>query len=183
MPGRRRVRPAGKQPGRPPLCMLPLMMRLAFFVIVLGLLSTACGEDVAESTTTPTTAPVIGSSTVATTTPQVTPPPTPPSETSTTESTGVPETTTTTTAPGVTLLEVVVVAGEVADLRAALDDEVRLTFYSEQVNEVHLHTYDLHADVGPDKPAVIEFVASIPGIIEIEFEQGGTLIAELRVDP
>ncbi len=159
--------------------MLPLMLRLNRLVILLVLISAACGADVAESTTTPPTAPATESSTVAAPTSEVTLP----AGTSTTESVELPDTTTTTTAPDVTALEVVVVAGEVAEVRAGLDDDVRLTIHSEQVNEVHLHTYDLHADVGPDNPAVIEFVASIPGIFEIEFEQGGTLIAELRVDP
>jgi hypothetical protein len=156
------------------------MLRLILPVILLVLISAACEAEVAESTTTPTTIPVIESSTtLVTPTSEVTLP----AGTSTTESFEPPETTTTTTVPGVTVLEVVVVMGEVVEVRAELDDDVRLTIHSEQVNEVHLHTYDLHADVGPDSSAVIEFVASIPGIFEIEFEQGGTLIAELRVDP
>jgi hypothetical protein len=156
------------------------MLRLILPVTLLVLISAACGAEIAETTTTPATAPVIESSTTAVSpTSEVTLPAGP----STTESTEPPETTTTTTVPGVTALEVVVVVGEVLEVRAELDDEVRLTIHSEQVNEVHLHTYDLHADVGPNTPAVIEFVASIPGIFEIEFEQGGTLIAELRVDP
>ena len=156
------------------------MLRLILPVTLLVLISAACAAEIAETTTTPSVAPVIESSTtVVSPTSEVNVPAGP----TTTESTEPPQTTTTTTVPGVTALEVVVVVGEVVEVRAKVDDDVRLTIHSEQVNEVHLHTYDLHADVGPDTPAVIEFVASIPGIFEIEFEQGGTLIAELRVDP
>ena len=89
----------------------------------------------------------------------------------------------TTTLPGVVVLEVAVADGEVAEIEATLDDEVRLVISAEVSDEVHLHTYDIHADVSPGQPAVIEFDASIPGVFEIEFEQAGTLIAELTVAP
>jgi len=98
-------------------------------------------------------------------------------------STEPPPTTTTTAEPGINALEFVVADGEVADLRAVLGEEVRITIHSDQTDEAHLHGYDIHADVGPGSPGVIEFVAAIPGIFEIEFESNGSLIAELRVDP
>lgn len=98
--------------------------------------------------------------------------------------TTMPATTSSTTgAPAVTELEVVVADGEVIELGASLDEDVRITVYSEVADEVHLHGYDIHADVGPGEPGIIEFVASIPGIFELELENAGTLVAELRVDP
>lgn len=91
-------------------------------------------------------------------------------------------TTSTTIESGVLQLEVVA-GGDVVELAATLEDEVRLTVYAEVVDEVHVHGYDIHADVAPGEPAVLEFVASIPGIFEVELEDSGSLIAELRVDP
>ena len=91
--------------------------------------------------------------------------------------------TTTMPASAVNEIEFSVVEGEVVEIAATLDEEVRITIQSEVADEVHLHGYDIHADVGPGLPGVLEFVASIPGIFEVEFEGAGTLIAELRVDP
>jgi hypothetical protein len=81
------------------------------------------------------------------------------------------------------VLEVVVLDGVVAELEVTLDDFVRLTISADVSDEAHLHGYDLHADVAPGVPGVLEFTASIPGVFEIEFEGAGTLVAELRVEP
>ena len=48
---------------------------------------------------------------------------------------------------------------------------------------MHLHGYDLMADVGPGKPATIRFTATAPGRFEIELEDRGLQIAELEVRP
>jgi len=48
-------------------------------------------------------------------------------------------------------------------------------------DEVHVHGYDLTADVGPGTPATIRFQADIPGVFEIELEQRALRIAELAV--
>jgi hypothetical protein len=157
---------------------LPAMIRL-ILVVTCALALAACGAESVEPVTVPSTATTVAATTttavVATTTTTV--------FEEAPASTEPPPTTTTSVEPGVTALEFVVTNGEVADLRAALGDEVRITIRSDQVDEAHLHGYDIHADVGPDSPAVIEFVAGIPGIFEIEFESNGVLIAELRVDP
>ena len=54
---------------------------------------------------------------------------------------------------------------------------------SELSDHVHLHGYDLMADVGPGTPATIRFTASAPGRFEIELEDRGLQIAELEVRP
>lgn len=61
--------------------------------------------------------------------------------------------------------------------------DVRLVVDSELADEVHLHGYDLMADVTPGSPATIEFTADAPGRFEIELEDRGLEIAELEVRP
>jgi hypothetical protein len=50
-------------------------------------------------------------------------------------------------------------------------------------DEVHVHGYDLKANVAPGKPASIQFRADVPGRYEIELENAGKQIAELTVKP
>jgi hypothetical protein len=49
--------------------------------------------------------------------------------------------------------------------------------------EVHLHGYDLSADVGPERPARIDFRARVPGVFECELEHSGRLLFHLEVSP
>jgi len=64
-----------------------------------------------------------------------------------------------------------------------LDGAVRVSVTADVADEIHLHGYDLRADVTPDAAAVIEFAATIPGVFEIELEGSGLLIGELQVAP
>ena len=50
-------------------------------------------------------------------------------------------------------------------------------------DHIHLHGYDLMADVAPGSPARIRFRATIPGRFEIELEDRGVQIADLSVVP
>jgi heme/copper-type cytochrome/quinol oxidase subunit 2 len=54
---------------------------------------------------------------------------------------------------------------------------------SELADEVHLHGYDLSADVAPGAPATIRFKATAPGLFEAELESRSLPIAELEVRP
>lgn len=54
---------------------------------------------------------------------------------------------------------------------------------SELADEVHLHGYDLSADVAPGEPATISFKATAPGRFEAELESRSLPIAELEVRP
>ena len=58
---------------------------------------------------------------------------------------------------------------------------IRVT--SDVADHVHLHGYDLMADVGPGKPAIIRFTATAPGRFELELEDRGLEFAELEVRP
>ena len=61
--------------------------------------------------------------------------------------------------------------------------KVVIVVRTELIDHVHLHGYDLMADVGPGKPATIRFTATAPGRFEIELEERGLEFAELEVRP
>lgn len=61
--------------------------------------------------------------------------------------------------------------------------QVELVVKSALADEVHLHGYDLRADVAPGKPATIRFKANAPGLFEAELESRGLPIIELEVRP
>ena len=55
------------------------------------------------------------------------------------------------------------------DLRVNQGDAVRLTFTADEHGEVHLHGYDLTAQVSPDHPGQLEFKAENAGAFGINF--------------
>lgn len=140
------------------------------------LVAAACGDDGTGSTSVPTT------TVAATTVPQ---------------STTVPADTTTTVAATTTTADSVVdigieVIGSSVEVRVEgvpttgripldLDTEVRLTVGGDVTDEVHLHGYDLTADIAPGEPGVIEFTADIPGIFEVELEGSHRPLVEIQV--
>ena len=93
---------------------------------------------------------------------------------------------TTTEAPPAPV-DVVVVGGEpqggIVRESVDLESSVVLTVTSDVADEVHVHGYDLMADVAPGAPATIRFTADAPGRFEIELENTGVQIAELEVRP
>ena len=60
---------------------------------------------------------------------------------------------------------------------------VELIVRSEVADHVHLHGYDLLADVAPGRVGRITFTADVPGRFEIEIEDRGLRIGELEVRP
>jgi hypothetical protein len=59
--------------------------------------------------------------------------------------------------------------------------QVVLVVRSDVADHMHLHGYDLLADVAPRQPGRIQFRADIPGRFDLELEDRAVLIAELRV--
>ena len=98
-----------------------------------------------------------------------------------------PPATTTEAATAPVQVDVVVVGGEsqggIVRESVDLDSAVVLTVTSDVADEVHVHGYDLMADVAPGAPATIRFTADAPGRFEIELENTGVQIAELEVRP
>ena len=73
--------------------------------------------------------------------------------------------------------------GGIARATVTQGDPVRIVVRSDVADEVHVHGYDLTADVSPGAPAEITFDATLAGGFEIELEESGVEIAELRVEP
>jgi pyruvate/2-oxoglutarate dehydrogenase complex dihydrolipoamide acyltransferase (E2) component len=73
--------------------------------------------------------------------------------------------------------------GKVTRLRFSEGDTVRFRVRSDTADHVHVHGYDLMKDVVPGKTITFSFPAKITGIFEVELEDAGEQIAQLRVDP
>ena len=61
------------------------------------------------------------------------------------------------------------------------DQVVAITVTSDVAEHVHLHGYDVFADVAAGGNTTLTFTADIPGVFEVEFEDSGTLIVEVEV--
>jgi hypothetical protein len=103
--------------------------------------------------------------------------------TGSTPASGDPGGATTTSPPRV--IEVTFAGGQVAGgaLRTTVrrGERVRLLITSDVADEVHVHTYDVKASVGPGQPAQIDLVASIPGRHEVELEKKRRQLLVLEV--
>jgi hypothetical protein len=93
----------------------------------------------------------------------------------------------TTAEPEAVCLEYVIVRGQPQGgiARDSVDRgrSVVITVTSDVADEVHVHGYDLSAEVAPGAPATIRFVADAPGRFEIELENSAVQVAELEVRP
>jgi heme/copper-type cytochrome/quinol oxidase subunit 2 len=74
-------------------------------------------------------------------------------------------------------------SGRVQQLAATENDTVRFRVRSSKPEHVHVHGYDLMADVVPGKTTRMSFKADLTGIFEIEFEDSGEQIGKLTVEP
>ena len=70
-----------------------------------------------------------------------------------------------------------------ATIEVTQGQRVSLRVEADVTDEVHVHVYDLLADLTPGRRATITFRATIPGVIEVELEQAGMLLAQLEVSP
>lgn len=106
-------------------------------------------------------------------------------ETTTTVATTTVQTTTTTPADQPQRVNVRFENGEVVgglvEAEIVQGSQVVLTVRADVTDEVHLHGYDLTADVAPGQPGRITFRASDVGVFEVELEELGIPIAELTV--
>ena len=76
-----------------------------------------------------------------------------------------------------------VTAGKPAKLRFTEGETIRFRVRADTTDHVHMHGYDLMKDIEPGKTIAFSFPAEITGIFEIELEDAGEEIAQLRVDP
>ena len=75
------------------------------------------------------------------------------------------------------------VVGGIQRWQVAQGDDVRIVVRSDVDDEIHLHGYDIEKAVGPGRPAIFAFGATIPGRFELESHEAGGQIAQLDVQP
>jgi hypothetical protein len=88
--------------------------------------------------------------------------------------------------PERTVIDVMYRNGEVqgpTEYTATQGERVRIIVRADVSDEVHLHGYDLMADVTPEDPARIDFVANAAGVFEVELEDAGALLFQLEIVP
>jgi hypothetical protein len=73
--------------------------------------------------------------------------------------------------------------GGVRQVTVARNRRVILTVTSDVADHVHLHGYDVMRDVGPGRPATIQFRATIVGTVEAELEDRRVQIASITTKP
>jgi hypothetical protein len=113
------------------------------------------------------------------TTPSPTPSPTISSASASPTPSGSPQ-------PERTVIDVTYRNGEVqgpTEFTATQGDRVRVIVRADVSDEVHVHGYDLMADVMPQDPARIDFVANAAGVFEVELEDAGELLFRLEIVP
>lgn len=86
--------------------------------------------------------------------------------------------------PGWTLITATVSGGKVTPPRKTYDvtlrSIVRLLVTADVEDEVHLHTYDRRAKTTPGCPVAIDFEAGIGATVEVELEEAGLHLFEVR---
>ena len=99
--------------------------------------------------------------------------------------TEAPPATTAPTAP--TTIAIAVAGGQptggIQRVTLSKGENVLLVVTSDVADEIHLHGYDLSADVAAGGSAEIPFTADIVGRFEVELEERGIQLAELEVRP
>ena len=68
-------------------------------------------------------------------------------------------------------------------LNYELEEIIEINFISDVEKEIHIHVYDIHFMVYPDKKNVLEMELTIAGEFEIEDHDGGFEFARLIVSP
>lgn len=62
-----------------------------------------------------------------------------------------------------------------------LGADVRLTVTSDTADELHVHGYDVLAELRPGEPAVLRFTADDPGLFEVETHHQELVVVQLAV--
>lgn len=66
-------------------------------------------------------------------------------------------------------------------ITAELGQTIVLEVTSNTHEELHVHGYDLYADIPEGETAQLEFVADLPGVFEVELHHAHAVLTQLRV--
>lgn len=109
---------------------------------------------------------------------------TPPSATATASATVAPSVAASPTAPAVRVISVAYTGGDVetADARVetSLGEQVVLRISSDVAEEVHVHGYDVYADIPAGGSVDIPLTLTLPGSYEVELHGVGRPLFQLR---
>ena len=87
--------------------------------------------------------------------------------------------------PTARTLEVTFAGGKVTGVESRVDvakgEQIVLRITSDVVEEIHVHGYDLYADLVPGQTAQLAFKADLPGSYEVELHDAGRPLFQLRV--
>jgi hypothetical protein len=87
--------------------------------------------------------------------------------------------------PSARTIEVTFAGGKISGVDARVSvkvgEQVVLRVTSDVVEEIHVHGYDLYADLVPGTPAELAFTADLPGSYEVELHDAGRPLFQLRV--
>jgi len=73
------------------------------------------------------------------------------------------------------------VSGDTGRVVVPAGEQVTLAVTSDVADEVHVHGYDLTAEMVPGEPEELTFTATIPGVFEVERHDAGTVLLSLQV--
>ncbi|HEU5063832.1 MAG TPA: hypothetical protein VFT79_11890 [Solirubrobacterales bacterium] len=73
--------------------------------------------------------------------------------------------------------------GGLQEFEYSAGDEIRFRISSDKAEEIHIHGYDISRDVPAGGTVEFDFPAELEGIYEVELEELGVQIVELRVNP
>jgi len=62
-----------------------------------------------------------------------------------------------------------------------LNETVRIEVTSDRPDEIHVHGYEVRSEIKPEETTVVEFVADLPGVFEVEIHTGHEKLFDLRV--
>jgi heme/copper-type cytochrome/quinol oxidase subunit 2 len=73
------------------------------------------------------------------------------------------------------------VTGDIGRVPVPAGEEVTLAVTSDVPDELHLHGYDLTAELVPGTPTELTFAATLPGVFEVELHDAGTVLLTIQV--
>ncbi|MCW2633695.1 MAG: uncharacterized protein JWQ99_62 [Blastococcus sp.] len=73
------------------------------------------------------------------------------------------------------------VRGDTGRVPLDVGTAVTLVVTSDVADVVHVHGYDVEAELTPGTPAELSFDAGVPGVFEVELHEAGTVLLTLQV--
>ncbi|MFC4119289.1 hypothetical protein [Nonomuraea zeae] len=81
--------------------------------------------------------------------------------------------------------EITIAGGRVSPpsgwLEVAKGQQVSITVTSDVADELHVHGYDLEAELRPGVPATVRFTANLTGVFEVETHRSGLVLTQVAV--